>query len=38
MTCDEAKLLLSEYWSESLGEAQELAFEAHLVTCDPCRG
>ena len=38
MTCDETKLLLSEYWSQSLGEAQELAFEAHLVTCDPCRG
>ena len=29
MTCDEAKLLMSEYWSQALGEAQELAFEAH---------
>lgn len=37
MTCDETKLLLSEYWSESLGEAQELAFEKHLATCDGCR-
>ncbi len=37
MTCDETKLLLSEYWSESLGEAQELAFEAHIAECNPCR-
>jgi len=37
MTCDEAKLLLSEYWSESLGEAQELAFEGHLASCEACR-
>jgi len=38
MTCDEAKLLLSEYWDGSLGEAQELGFEGHLAICDPCRG
>jgi hypothetical protein len=37
MTCDETKILLAEYWSQSLGEAQELAFEAHLAICDPCR-
>src|SRR5580698_5534528 len=37
MTCDENKILLAEYWSQSLGEAQELAFEAHLATCDACR-
>src|SRR5437868_6771718 len=37
MTCDETKLLLSEYWSQSLGEAQELAFEAHIAGCNPCR-
>jgi hypothetical protein len=36
MTCDEAKILLSDYWSQSLGEAQELAFEAHLAACDNC--
>ena len=24
MTCDETKILLAEYWSQSLGEAQEL--------------
>jgi len=37
MTCDEVKLVLSEYWSKTLGEAEELAFEAHTATCDACR-
>jgi hypothetical protein len=37
MTCDESKHLLSEYWRHSLGEAEELAFEAHIATCDACR-
>jgi hypothetical protein len=37
MTCDEAKLLLPEYWNESLSQAQELAFDAHLSTCEACR-
>ena len=37
MTCDESKLLLSEYWSHTLGETEELAFEAHIATCDACR-
>jgi hypothetical protein len=37
MNCEEAKFLQSEYWSQSLGEAQELAFESHLATCDACR-
>ncbi len=37
MTCDESKLVLSEYWSHTLGEAEELAFEAHIATCDACR-
>jgi hypothetical protein len=37
MNCDETRLILPEYLSQSLGEAQELAFEAHLVTCDACR-
>jgi hypothetical protein len=37
MTCDEAKILLSEYWSKTLGETQELAFEAHLAVCENCR-
>jgi len=37
MTCDQSKLVLSEYWSHTLGEADELAFEAHIATCDACR-
>jgi len=37
MTCDQAKLVFTDYWSQTLGEAQELAFEAHLGTCDACR-
>jgi hypothetical protein len=37
MTCDEAKILLPEYWSQTLGERDELAFEGHMATCDTCR-
>jgi len=37
MTCDESKLLLSEYWGHTLGETDEIAFEAHIATCDACR-
>src|SRR5208282_2294975 len=37
MNCDETKLIVPEYLSQSLGEAQELAFEAHLVSCGACR-
>ncbi len=37
MTCAESKLVLSEYWSHTLDEAEELAFEAHIATCDACR-
>ena len=37
MTCDETKILLADYLSRSMGEAQELAFDAHLATCDACR-
>ena len=37
MNCDETKLILPEYLSESLGEAQELAFASHLATCEACR-
>jgi hypothetical protein len=37
MNCDLARLILPEYLSESLGEAQELAFAAHLATCESCR-
>ena len=37
MNCDETNLFLPEYLSESLGEAQELAFAAHIADCDACR-
>ena len=37
MTCDETKLLLTDYWSQTLSETQELAFDAHLAMCDTCR-
>ena len=37
MTCDEAKILLPEYWSQGLGEAEEIAFEVHLADCEACR-
>src|ERR1700677_3280560 len=37
MNCDEAKPLMFESWSHALGEAQELAFEAHLASCETCR-
>ncbi len=37
MNCDETRHHLPEYLSESLDETQELAFAAHLSTCDACR-
>ena len=37
MNCDETRHHLPEYLSESLNEAQELAFSAHLATCEACR-
>src|SRR5271154_4704051 len=37
MNCDEAKPLMFESWSHALGEAQEHAFETHLVSCETCR-
>jgi hypothetical protein len=37
MTCDESKVFLSEYWSQTLGETQELALEGHLAMCAACR-
>jgi HEAT repeats/Putative zinc-finger len=37
MNCDETRLILPEYLSESLGEAQELAFTSHLTACEACR-
>jgi hypothetical protein len=37
MNCDETRLILPEYLSESLSEAQELGFASHLASCEACR-
>ncbi len=37
MNCDEAKPLMWESWSQTLGETQELGFETHLASCETCR-
>jgi len=37
MNCDEAKLLLTDYWSQTLSEVNELEFDAHLAMCENCR-
>jgi hypothetical protein len=37
MTCDEAKILFSDYWAQTMDEPSELAFDAHLAICDHCR-
>jgi anti-sigma factor RsiW len=37
MNCDETRHNLPEYLSESLNEAQDLAFASHLATCEACR-
>ncbi len=37
MSCDDAKGLFAEYWSGSLGEREEIAFEAHIAQCEACR-
>jgi anti-sigma factor RsiW len=37
MNCDETRHHLPEYLSESLNEAQDLAFASHLAACEACR-
>jgi len=37
MNCDEARLILPEYLSESLSQGEELSFTSHLATCGACR-
>ena len=37
MTCEETKLVLADYWSETLADEQEIALQAHLASCDACR-
>ena len=38
MTCDEAKLVLASHWTASLSSAEEIELEAHLSSCEACRG
>lgn len=37
MTCDEAKLLLPDYWSQTLSDQDDLALEGHIAVCEACR-
>jgi hypothetical protein len=37
MTCEQAKTRMTEYWSLTLGEAEQKEFSAHLASCDACR-
>jgi hypothetical protein len=37
MKCEEAKLLLPDYWSQTLRAANELELEAHFADCAACR-
>jgi hypothetical protein len=37
MTCEEAKRILPDYWSQALDGEQELRMEEHLGTCAGCR-
>lgn len=37
MTCEEAKTRMTDYWSRTLGEADEKEFSTHLASCEPCR-
>ncbi|MBZ5603836.1 MAG: HEAT repeat domain-containing protein [Acidobacteriia bacterium] len=37
MNCEESKMLLADYWAQTLSETKELEFDAHIATCDLCR-
>jgi predicted anti-sigma-YlaC factor YlaD len=37
MKCEDAKLMLADYWTRDLRGADELALEAHLADCSVCR-
>jgi hypothetical protein len=37
MTCDEAKTRMTDYWSRTLGEADQQEFSTHLSGCEECR-
>lgn len=37
MKCEDARLLLADYWTGDLRGAEELALETHLAECSACR-
>ncbi|MEO5926771.1 MAG: HEAT repeat domain-containing protein [Bryobacteraceae bacterium] len=37
MKCEEAKLLLADYWAQTLRDQDEMELEAHFATCPACR-
>jgi hypothetical protein len=37
MTCEEAKNRMTDYWSLTLGAAEEKEFSTHLASCEACR-
>jgi hypothetical protein len=37
MTCEEAKNRMTDYWSLTLGAAEEKEFSTHLASCETCR-
>jgi len=37
MNCEESKMLLADYWAQTLSETKELEFDAHIASCEACR-
>jgi hypothetical protein len=37
MKCEEVKLLLADYWAQTLRDQDEFELEAHFATCPACR-
>jgi predicted anti-sigma-YlaC factor YlaD len=37
MKCEETKLLLADYWGQTLRAAEEIELEAHFADCSVCR-
>ena len=37
MTCEEVKNRMTDYWSLTLGAAEEKEFSTHLASCEACR-
>ncbi len=37
MNCEQVKLLLADYWAQTLRDQDEMELEAHFTTCPACR-